>query len=95
MIAELAINRAEAHFDQIDARAMAADVMDAASVGTTVATVAEGPRGLQIGVVCVGVVATTRPVGRDGPPPLRELEGVVAVNRWEPSARCAYRRRCG
>jgi NAD(P)-dependent dehydrogenase (short-subunit alcohol dehydrogenase family) len=80
VIADLALERADAIADEIGAVAVRTDVTDPDAVQAAVARAAEAEGGLRIASICAGLGTPTKLIGRDGPTPLETLARVVEVN---------------
>lgn len=81
LIADLNDDRASQIAMEISGTAARCDVTDAESVQTAVDRAAElHPDGLRICVVCAGLSAPAKLIGRDGPTPLETFAKVIQVN---------------
>lgn len=80
VIADLALERAQALADEVGGVAVATDVTDESSVAAAVEQAARVDRGLRVSVVCAGLATPGKLLGRDGPTPLEHFAQVVGVN---------------
>jgi NAD(P)-dependent dehydrogenase (short-subunit alcohol dehydrogenase family) len=80
VVADLALDRAEALASEVGGRAIKADVTSAEDVEAAVALAAETAGGLRVCVTCAGVGTPGKLVGREGPTPLESFAFVIQVN---------------
>lgn len=80
VVADLAEERAQEIAKEIGGRAIKCDVTNVEQVAAAAKLGADADRGLRISVVCAGLGAAAKLVGREGPTPLEEMAKVINVN---------------
>jgi NAD(P)-dependent dehydrogenase (short-subunit alcohol dehydrogenase family) len=80
VVADLAVDRAEALATEIGGVGVRCDVLDEASVLDAITAAKEAPRGLRISVICAGLGTPAKLLGREGPTAFQKFESVIKVN---------------